>query len=60
MGTGYGFGYPKRFYQYFEYSGFWKKLHIHIAQSFIYFLKKHLFGLLRHDSESVFGVISQL
>ena len=29
----------------------WKKLHI--AQSFIRYLQKHLFSLLRHDSESV-------
>jgi len=38
---------------------FWKKVHIHIAQSFIYYLQKHLFSLLRHDSESVYGVISE-
>jgi len=56
-GTGYGSGYPKRFYQYFEDLDFWKKLHI--AQSFIYHLQKHLFCLLRHDSESVHGVISE-
>ena len=31
---------------------------MHIAQSFIYLLQKHLFSLLRHDSESVYGVIS--
>jgi len=35
---------------------FWKKLHI--AQSFIYYIQKHLFSLLCHDSESVYGVIS--
>jgi len=56
-GTGYGSGYPKRFYQYFEDSDFWKKLHI--AQSFIYYLQKHLFSLLHHYSESVYGVISE-
>jgi len=32
---------------------------LHIAQSFIYYLQKHLFSLLRHDSESVYGVISE-
>jgi len=58
-GTGYGSGYPKRFYQYFEDSDFWKKMHIHIEQSFIYYLQKHVFSLLRHDSESVYGVISE-
>jgi len=57
-GTGFGPGYPKRFYEYFEDSDFSKKLHI--AQSFIYYLQKHLFSLLRHDSESVYGVISEL
>ena len=31
-----------------------------VAQSFIYYLQKHLFSLLRHDSESVYGVISEL
>ena len=49
--------YPKRFYQYFEDSDFWKKLHI--AQSFIYYLQKHLFSLLHHDSESAYGVNSE-
>jgi len=34
--TGTGYGYPKRFYWYFEDSDFWKKLHI--AQSLIYYL----------------------
>ena len=29
-----------------------------IAQSFIYYLQKHLFHLLCHDSDSVYGVIS--
>jgi len=56
MGTGYGSGYPKRFSRYFEDSDFWKKLHN--SQSFIHHLQKHLFGLLCHDSESVYGVIS--
>ena len=56
-GTGYGSGYPKRIYQYFGDSDFWKKLHI--AQSFIYYLQKHLLSLLRHDSESVCGAISE-
>ena len=56
-GTGHGTGYPKRFYRYFEDSDFWKKLHI--AQSLIYYLQKHLFSLLCHDSESVYGVISE-
>jgi len=55
-GTGYGSGYPKRFYRYFEISDFWKKLHI--AQSFIHYLQKHIFRLLCQDSESVYGVIS--
>jgi len=55
-GTGYGSGYPKRFYWYFKDSDFWKKAHI--AQSFIHYLQKHLFSLLRHDSECVYGVIS--
>ena len=54
--TGYGCAYPQPFYQYFEDSEIWKKLHI--AQSFIYYLQKHLFSLLCHDSESVYGVIS--
>ena len=27
-GTGYGAGYPKRFFRYFEDSDFWKKLHV--------------------------------
>jgi len=49
-GTGYGSSYPKRFYQYFEDSDFWKKLHN--PQSFIYYLQKHLYSLLRHDSEN--------
>ena len=49
--------YPKHFYQYFEDLDFWKKLHI--AQSFLYYLQKHLFSLLRHDSESVYGVITE-
>ena len=35
---------------------FWNKLHI--AQSFIYYLQKHLFRLLYHDFELVYGVIS--
>ena len=34
----------------------WKKLHI--AQSFIHYLQKHLLSLLCHDSEPVYGVIS--
>jgi len=50
-----GTGYPKRFYQYFEDSEFWKKLHI--AQSFIYYLKKHFFSPLYHDSQFAYGVI---
>ena len=54
-GTGYGTGYPKRFYRYFEDSQLWKKLHI--AQLFIYYLQEHLFSLLCHDSEFVYGVI---
>jgi len=37
---------------------FWKKLHI--AQSFIYYLQKHLFSVLCHDSKSVYGVSSVL
>ena len=53
-----GPGYPKRFQRYFEDLDFWKKLHI--AQSFISYLQKHLFSLLRHDSEFVYGVISEL
>jgi len=56
MGTGYGSGYPKRFYRYLEDSDFWKKLHI--AQSFIYYFQKLLFSLLCHDSMFVYGVIS--
>jgi len=56
-GTGYRPGYPKRFDQYFEDSDFLKK--VHIAQSIIYYLQKHLLSLLRHDSESVYGVISE-
>jgi len=32
---------------------------LHIAQSLIYYLQKHLFSLLCHDSESVYGVISE-
>ena len=32
---------------------------LHIAQSFIYYFQKHLFSLLRHDSEFVYGVISE-
>ena len=55
--TGYGSGYPKRFYQYFEDSDFCKK--VDIAQSFIYYLQRHLFSLLHHGSESVYGVISE-
>jgi len=55
-GTGYGSGYPNRFYQYFDDSDFWKRLHI--AQSLIYYLQMHLFSFLRHDSEPVYGVIS--
>ena len=43
-------------YRYFEDSDFWKKLHI--AQSFIHYLQKHLFSLLCHASWSVYGVIS--
>jgi len=46
----------KRFYRHFENSDFWKKLHI--AQSFIHYLQKHLFSLLCHDTESIYGVIS--
>jgi len=42
----------------FEDLDFWKKLHI--AQSLIYYLQKYLFSLLRHDSEFVYGVISEL
>jgi len=34
----------------------WKKLRV--AQSFIHYFQKHLFSLLCHDSESVYGVIS--
>jgi len=34
----------------------WKKLRI--AQSFVYYFQMHLFSLLCHDSESVYGVIS--
>jgi len=56
--TGTGCGYPKRFYRYFEDSDFWKKLHF--AQSFIYYLQKHIFSLLCHDSESVYGISSVL
>jgi len=56
MATGYGSGYLKRFYRYFENSDFWKKLDI--AQLLIYYFQKHLFSLLCHDSESVCGVIS--
>jgi len=56
-GTGYGSIYPKRFYRHIEDSDVWKKLHI--AQSLIYYLQKHLFRLLCHDSESVYGVISE-
>ena len=48
--------YPKHFYRYFEDSDPSKKLHI--AQSLIHYLQKHLFNILRHDSESVYGVIS--
>jgi len=50
-----GSGYPKRFYRCFEDSQFWKKLHF--AQSFIYYLQKHHFSLLCHDSQFVHGVI---
>jgi len=39
-GTGYGSGYPKHFYRYFEDSDFWKKLHI--AKSFIFCLQKQV------------------
>jgi len=56
MGTGYASGYPKRFYRYFEVSDFWKNLRI--AQSFVYYFQKHLFSLLCHNSDSVYGVIS--
>ena len=49
--TGYGSGYPKRFYRYSEDSDFWKKLHI--AESFINFLQKHLFSFLCHASLSM-------
>jgi len=31
---------------------------LHIAQSFIHYLQKHLFSLLCHDSESLYGAIS--
>jgi len=58
MGTGYGSGYPKRFYQCFEDSGFWKKLHI--ARSIIHYLQKHLFSLLWHDSKSVVSMVKSL
>jgi len=44
------------FYRHFESSDFWKKLHI--AQSFFHYLQKHLFSLLCHDTESIYGVIS--
>jgi len=40
----------------FRGSDFCKKLHI--AQSFIYYLQRHLSSLLCHDFESVYGVIS--
>jgi len=56
-GTEYGSWYPKRFYRYFEDSDFWKQLHI--AQSLIYYLQKHLFSFLCHDSESLCGIISE-
>ena len=53
-GTGYGPRYPKRFYRYFEDLDFWTKLHI--AQSYICYLQKHIFSFLCHDSESVLEV----
>jgi len=56
METGYGPGYPKRLYRYFEDSDFWKKLRI--AQSFIHYFQKDFFSFLCHDCESVYGVIS--
>ena len=48
----------EKFYLYFEDSDFWKKLYI--TKSFIYDLQKHLFSLLCHDSDSVYGVSSVL
>jgi len=65
--TGYGYpkncfqtdsvyGYPKRFYRFFEDSDFWKKLNM--AQSFIHYLQKHFFSLLCHDPQSVYAIIS--
>ena len=39
----------------FRDSDFWKKLHI--AQSFIHYLQKHLFSFQCYDFESVYGVI---
>ena len=39
--------------------GFWFLQKVHIAQSFAYYLQKHLFSLLRHDFESLYGVISE-
>jgi len=42
VGTGYGSGYPKRFYRYFEDSDFWKKLHI--AQLFIQYIFRSIFS----------------
>ena len=54
--TGTGYGYPIRFTRYFVDSDFWKKLHI--AKLFIYYLQKHLFSLLCHDSDSVYAEIS--
>ena len=38
--------------------GFRLLVKLHIAQSFIYYLQKHLFGLLCHDSQFVYGIIS--
>jgi len=55
-GTGQEPGYPKHFYRYFEVLDFWKKLHI--AQSFIYYLQKHLFSFLCRDSQFFCGAIS--
>ena len=36
------------------------RIKLHIAQSFIYYFQKHLFILLCHDSEFVYGVNSVL
>jgi len=64
------YGYPKTAFKrepdtdpyirnaFIDNSDFWKKLHI--AQSFIYYLQKHLFTLLCHDSQFISGVISVL